>query len=261
MTMNERIERLNAYINEGRVIRNQWTGTDAQGRETACLLAALSPEAGSSENPSACPATVMPSWLARLTPSLADAGSEAAWPGMVQRYAALAARWHRLDDAAWLRVQYKFLAATVREAKSHVGADQTDVLVACDRVIELCDRVVENGKVDKDAFRAAAEAAALARAWTDAVASASAWSAARAAARAAEAAEAAEAAAADAVARAVAEAAEWAAWAAWAAADAPLTARAAARAAEASAWDHVTAALFEAIEVELVGAGERAVEL
>jgi hypothetical protein len=38
--MNERIERLNTMADEGRVIRNAWTGTDAQGREVACLLAA-----------------------------------------------------------------------------------------------------------------------------------------------------------------------------------------------------------------------------
>jgi hypothetical protein len=246
MTMNERIERLNAYINEGRVIRNQWTGTDAQGRETACLLAALSPEAGSSQEASACPAHVMPSWLAYLTTDLNDRGSNAAWPGMVRRYAALAARWHRLDDAAWLRVQYKVLAATVREAKSYV-ADQADVLAACEQVVELCEQVVETGKVDEEAFRAAAARAAAARAAADAVVRSAAWAAARAAWVAADAADAADAASAPSRAAAwAAETARVAEVAAWAAA---------------AAWDHVTAALFEAIEVELDGAGERTVEL
>jgi len=38
------IDRLETYQREGRLIRNAWVGTDAQGRETACLLAALVPE-------------------------------------------------------------------------------------------------------------------------------------------------------------------------------------------------------------------------
>ena len=37
-------KRLQDFLDSGRLIRKAWTGTDAQGRETACLLAALSPE-------------------------------------------------------------------------------------------------------------------------------------------------------------------------------------------------------------------------
>ena len=32
---------LEQHIDDGTLIRNGWTGTDDQGRETACLLAAL----------------------------------------------------------------------------------------------------------------------------------------------------------------------------------------------------------------------------
>jgi hypothetical protein len=263
LTIEARVERLQTFITEGRLLRNQWVGADAKGRETACLLAALSPEAGRLGESSACPAHVMPSWLAHLTPDLDDRGSEAAWPGMVQRYAALAAQWHKLDDAAWLRVQYRFLAATVREAVKHVATTETDVLAACNRVIELCEQVVETGQIDEEAFRAAAWAARAA-AWAARAARAAAWAAraaaeaawaARAARAAAEAAEAARAAAEAAwAARAAAWAAEAAAEAAEAAAEAAEAAEAAAEAAEAAeaAWDRLTVALFEAIELELV---------
>ena len=65
---------LQQLIDEGRLIRRAWAGTDDQGRETACLLAAISPEAGQAQNPNACPAHVMPQWLAHLTPWIDDAG-------------------------------------------------------------------------------------------------------------------------------------------------------------------------------------------
>ena len=35
---------LEQHIDDGTLIRNGWTGTDDQGRETACLLAALAPQ-------------------------------------------------------------------------------------------------------------------------------------------------------------------------------------------------------------------------
>ena len=57
------VELLNKHIAEGTLIRNQWTGTDAQGRATACLLAALAPECGADQSAASCPAEVMPSWL------------------------------------------------------------------------------------------------------------------------------------------------------------------------------------------------------
>jgi hypothetical protein len=85
-------DKILGYLNSGRLIRGAWTGTDSQGRRTACLLAALSPEAGRSKDPGACPASVMPAWLAHLTPWIDDAGSKEAWPGTVRRYAELAGR-------------------------------------------------------------------------------------------------------------------------------------------------------------------------
>ena len=111
--MQERVSRLNAMIAEDRIIRQRWT----DGHERACLLAALSPETGKAERASACPAHVMPPWLAHLTPWIDDEVSEDAWPGVIRRYAALARRWSALDDAAWERARIASLIAIVSEAR------------------------------------------------------------------------------------------------------------------------------------------------
>ena len=74
------MNQLQQYIDEGRLIRNAWTGTDAEGRHTACLLAAIAPVCGEEESASVCPAEVMPEWLAHLTPWMDDNGTSGAWP-------------------------------------------------------------------------------------------------------------------------------------------------------------------------------------
>lgn len=167
--MNEAIERLNKAIEEGTLIRNAWTGTDEQGRHTACLLAAMVPECGECRSSGACPAEVMPAWLATLTPWIDDAGSAEAWPAMVRRYAAVAARWHVLSSADWLRVEYAVRALIVREAIRHTT--EPAALAACERVAVLCEGVASGGAVDDEAFRsarvAAAEAAGAAAAEAD----------------------------------------------------------------------------------------------
>lgn len=124
MNIESRVERLHTLINEDRIIRNDWVGLDEQGRETACLLAALSPEVVKHRNASACPAELMPEWLAHLTPWVDDYSSEAEWPRMVRRYAACAARWSSLDDAAWRRVEIAARRASVVEAMSHTTEER-----------------------------------------------------------------------------------------------------------------------------------------
>jgi len=254
MENEDRLDRLDAMICEGRLLRGTWT----DGRERACLLAALSPECGKAKSPDACPATVMPAWLAELTPWMDDAGSTGAWPGMVRRYAGLARRWHVLDAAAWRRLDYASRAIAVREARSHVVrvAPSDPVLLAIDGVLALLERE----HVDPAAARAAADAAAAdaARARADAAAAwaAAAW-AARTATRSPRAAVAA---------RARADAAAWAAEAAWAAAAwaaheaaagsaaAATAATWAAGAASAASADRITDAILDAIEREIAAA-------
>ena len=254
--------KLNQYIAEDRLIRHAWTGSDKQGRKTACLMAAMSPEVASSRDVSACPADIMPQWLAHLTPWIDDSGSDDAWHGMVRRYAAVAARWHALSDEIWRRLDYTARRIALEDCLQFAG----DAAPAVGGVIALLRQAEAGADVTRSEWAAAwaAAKAAEAAAWD-------AWAAARAAAEGAAwaAAEGAAWAAAWAAAKA-AEAAAWDAWAAawdaraaaegaaWAAADA------AAKAAEAAAWaaadaaarvaagaaaaDRITAAILSAIE-------------
>jgi hypothetical protein len=135
----ERIERLGQFIAEGRIIRHKFHSQDDQGRATACLLAALGADINS---PRDCPADVMPRWLAELTPSIDDCGSEAAWAwrAMIQRYGAAAKGWHVLDDAAWRRVRAKMIISALELILS---LDRYGIVQAA---IDLQKRVVAGEK-------------------------------------------------------------------------------------------------------------------
>jgi hypothetical protein len=101
VNLNERFNRLDSFIAEGRLVRNRW----GDGQERACLLLALAPEVGADGAVSRCPADVITRWLAHMTPSLDDNGTEEAWPAMARRYAAVVRRAAQtLDDAGWRRV-------------------------------------------------------------------------------------------------------------------------------------------------------------
>ena len=84
MKLQARLNRLDKLIAEDRIVRGTWTGV-ADGKKTACLLAALSPESGEQQTATACPSDVMPVWLAHLTPSMDDSGSIEAWPAFIRR--------------------------------------------------------------------------------------------------------------------------------------------------------------------------------
>ena len=131
-------ERLDQYVTDGRLIRGTWRGRSDDGRETVCLLAAMSPEVRSDS--SECPEAICPAWWARLTVSIDDAGTLEHWPEVVRRYASLAHRWHVLTVDGWRRLRHACCAAIVHEAISH--AKRQDVRLACERVIALCYRGV-----------------------------------------------------------------------------------------------------------------------
>src|SRR5215469_10184149 len=145
-------ERLNQYIAEDRIIRGTWTGRDIMGRETACLLAAF---AEGMDSPEKCPATIMPPWLAYLTPSFDDHGSIEKWPNMIRRYGALALKWHRLGDDAWNRCLAKTMIAVLEIARPY------DRSRSCELVIELWKREYNGNFVQQSDW---AEAAHVARA-------------------------------------------------------------------------------------------------
>ena len=215
--MEERVARLDTMIAEGRIVRQQWT----DGHERACLLAALSPEAGRAGDASACPAYVMPPWLAHMTPWIDDEVSAHAWPGVIRRYAALARRWSALDDAAWERARVASLIAIVGEARLHCPADEVRALSAIDAVLEWLRR----GAPESERAAVSASDAAWAEAAESAAESAAVSEATRAATKATRAA---------------------CALAAWAGEAAEASA-----ASVAAASDRIAAAVLDAIEAEI----------
>ena len=164
-TTSHRLQTFDTMLAEGRIIRGSWTGKDSQGRDTACLLASLSPEVAHAKTAGACPAEVMPSWLAHLTPWIDDAGTDAKWGGFVVRFGVCAHRWGALDELAWSKLRWMVCGIIVREAVTHVSATTyPKVVKACERVIALCDAGARNGVVDERERREArgADAAAAA---------------------------------------------------------------------------------------------------
>ena len=104
-------EILDRYKN-GRLLRREWTqgkcGTD--GHERACLLAAIAPciapDGGRCQPDfSACPAWLLPQWMAYLTPWIDDAGSLDKWGDVVQRYAANLRDSDSMTPQAWDRLR------------------------------------------------------------------------------------------------------------------------------------------------------------
>jgi len=167
MNIESRVERLNTFIREDRIIRGEWTGTDEQGRETACLLAALAPEVVEADGEWACPANIMPSWFAYLTPWMDDNASEAEWPRMVRRYATCAARWSSLDNAAWRRIEVFALRTAVVEAMRHMTDAQASAILL--QVLAWLDAGTpepERGALQAAALKAQGDAANVASAVT-----------------------------------------------------------------------------------------------
>lgn len=68
ITRAEAADRLLEFAQGGRLIQNYWRRTE-DGRELACLLAAIGPDL---KTPYYCPAAVMPFWMANALMSLSD---------------------------------------------------------------------------------------------------------------------------------------------------------------------------------------------
>lgn len=202
--------RLLALLDRGDLLRGAWT----DGQERMCALAALSDEARDAKDPSACPAEVMPAWLAYLVPYFDDCGG---WGARMRRLGQLALRWHVLDEPAWERVRVETLCGILDVATEAVTVDEWGAL---DAVRGVQDAL--RGRGDLQAARTVARAAAdAARASARA-----AWAGARAAWVAAR----------------VAEVATGAARA---------TGVAAGVAAGAAGWDRITDLTLDAIEQEI----------
>lgn len=230
-TTTERFNALDAHIADGRLIRNSWASTDKDGRALACLLVALAPEAAGGDA-SACPASVIPAWLAHLTPLIDDCVSQREWPTVIREYARFVrAGAVSLDNAGWRRVQARFMICVLAEAPSEPGV----------AVAALWTRVMagdEPSAEDWSAAEAATEWAAGAWAGAWLTARAATWTAATATAAAATE-------AAGAVALAAARSVrEQESTEPWEAAEAAMWN-------EKASWDRMAAALFAAIDLEV----------
>jgi hypothetical protein len=155
MTPTEHYDRLDTFIQENRLIREQW-----EGNNRACLLVALVPDVHKGDY-GACPAAVLPEWLARLTPWIDDYGTEERWPEVVRTFARLVRASQYLTAEQWRRLDYRARAIFVRKAGEY-GA--TDV---CKRAALLCDRAASGDQPTEEEWAAAA-AAAEAAAWAEA---------------------------------------------------------------------------------------------
>jgi hypothetical protein len=173
--MTVRADRIEDFFNNGTLLRKGW----GDGKETACLLVAIAPEVGEGHYEN-CPAEVMPEWLARLTVWMDDSGSDEAWPAMVKRYAAVARRWHVLDETDWKQLDFRVRSLCVREAVHHTTDKK--ILAVCDTVIALCDRAGRGEFVSAEEWSAGAAAAVWSAAGAArAAAGAATWAAAEAA--------------------------------------------------------------------------------
>lgn len=138
LSREQRVAHLYSLIERDDVLRHVWTDgpRGPHGYMRACLLAALSPEVGDTEEPTECPSWLMPLWLAEATPDLDDEVSDEAWPDVIRRYADLAGRWHVLNDEAWERARHAATVAVLREALFHMsgsvvgGHDGVDAALA-----------------------------------------------------------------------------------------------------------------------------------
>lgn len=118
LSYEDRMGSLRRHIKQGTLIRGAFTSEDLKGRETACLLAAMSPEVAGSEEPDSCPAHVMPVWLAELTPNIDDNGTDKHWFSMVGRYAHVAGLWPVLSKADWFELEIRAWQIAIIEYKA-----------------------------------------------------------------------------------------------------------------------------------------------
>ncbi len=139
---------LPTYAAEGRIVRNKWSAVRvSDGSELLCIYTAIAGDPKA--RPESCPANLIPTWLAHVLPACDDNGSEAAWPGMVARWAAVSDRLHLLVGERGDRLRSRWLARVLR------GLPETPDR---DGVLVLLDRHGAGGEVTRAAWRAAAGA-------------------------------------------------------------------------------------------------------
>jgi len=155
------VARLDRAIAAGDVIRGQWTSTE-DGRARACLLAALVPACGVEKTATACPAEVLPPWLAECVPWIDDAGTEGAWPEMIRDFAALLCDSASAPAELWPRLNLHWRSVAIAEAMAHTS--NPTVLRICAEVAAMLDAALAGESIDPEAWEDARTAAGAARA-------------------------------------------------------------------------------------------------
>ena len=151
--MNKKTQVILDHLERGTLCRNTWTGKLSDGRKTACLLAAIWPAAGKKWSSADCPASLMPQWLADLTPWIDDNPTDAAWEGFIRRYAALVPFFGRMSSEQSDALSRRFRASCVRKLMNY--ADGGAPFAACEAIAEA----LEAGREPTPEEVAAAEAA------------------------------------------------------------------------------------------------------
>lgn len=107
-------ERILAFASEGRLVQGKWHGRqkgppgDGGGREIACLLGSIHARI---DDPSKCPASLMPRWMSYLTVRLFDGVPFDRVAHYGQAYGQSMRRWGELDAERWERIRVAFIAA------------------------------------------------------------------------------------------------------------------------------------------------------
>lgn len=150
LTEQAHIDRLDAALDAGLVCRRAWAHTSA-GVRRACLLATLAPECGEAQSASACPADVMPAWMAHLVPRIDDCGTAAEWPRLMRRFAAALRHCATLDDEGWRRLDYRCRAVALREVPAPAAGHRA----AVESALSLFDREGRGDAVTGDEWKVA----------------------------------------------------------------------------------------------------------
>ena len=146
------------HLAAGTLLRGYW----GDGHERACWLSALAPVTASRRSASACPAEIMPEWLAHLTMRMDDLGSDGVWHETATRYAGLSARWSVLSTADWNGLDW----AAQRIALEIGGPLEGPLFsLGCEAVVEMLRRAEAGDDVDKKEWARVARAFVLSSCW------------------------------------------------------------------------------------------------
>jgi hypothetical protein len=163
---NDACDRIALFAREGRLIQHGWHRTADDGRELACLLGAVGSGVTS---PEACPADVMPVWLAHLLPTLFDGLPAERTADLGLRFAA-ALRSGRADDD--VRSRWRARAEADARASACAAAPASAAWASASATWAAWAAEAAETAAWVAAAEAAADARAAARAARDAAAAA-----------------------------------------------------------------------------------------